>query len=692
MVRNLIIIMLALSTFIFAAEKAPFSIDALYKLKKAADPQISPNGKKILFTVTSYNLEEGSSNSDIYVMNSDGKNLQRLTSNTGADYHPRWAPDGKKFLFLSSRHNGVQIWEMPAAGGEPVQLTDFYTEAADAEWAGNSGNIIFSSTVFPECEADQDCNKEILEDMENGPLQAHMADELLFRHWDSYKDGRRTHLILFNTKEKTYTDITPGDYDSPAHNGSFSISPDGSKVCVESNRGDFEAETTNKDLILIDIQTRQAGNLTRDNEAYDGQPVFSPDGRYIAYQQQKIEGYESDLLRLAVYDVKKGSSRTLTEDFDAWTENYTWGPKSKYVYFRAHQKGHFPIHRIDVKSGKMAEVVDVKTPNEFVVDPDGKWLAISRRTIKDPNEIVKAKIEGKSKGKKAVRLTFFNKAVEDSVDIRPAEELWIPSPKTGKKIHTYIIKPHNFDPGKKYPLILNIHGGPQYQWYDGFRGDWQVYPGAGYVVAFPNPHGSSGYGQEFTRAISEDYTGKVYDDILAVTDSLANLGYIDDNRMGAMGWSWGGYMMMWLEGQDNRFKTLVSMMGIFNLTSKYGATEELWFPEFDNGGAPWENREYYQKNSPHMYVENFKTPCLVITGEKDYRVSYTQSLEFFTALQKMRVPSRLIIFKNDGHWPDTIKSMPFYYNAHLDWFHKYLGGRPAPYDMKKMHRNQAFKK
>ncbi len=688
--RILLLIIFFLMSTLFAG-KAPFSIEALYKLKNVTDPQISPDGRNILFTVTSYNLQEGSSNSEIYLMDHDGKNQRRLTNNPAADSRPRWAPDGKSFLFISTRNDVSQVWQMPLNGGEPVQLTEFYTGASDAEWAGKSGNIIFSSEVFPDCEANQECNKEILDDMENGPLQAHMADELLFRHWDSYKDGRRTHLILFNIKDKTYTDITPGDYDSPAHDGAFSISPDGRKVCVESNRDDFEAETTNKDLYLIDINSKEIKNLTDENEAYDGQAVFSPDGRYIAYQQQKIEGYESDLLRLAVYDLQTGKSKTLTEDFDAWTENHTWGPESRYIYFRAHQKGHFPIHRIDINSGKITEVIDVKTPNSFAVDPSGKQLIISRRTINHPAEIVKAKIKGNAKGKKAERLTFFNKAVEDSVDIRPVEELWIPSPKTGRKIHTFIIKPYNFDPNKKYPLILNIHGGPQYQWYDGFRGDWQVYPGAGYVTAFPNPHGSSGYGQEFTRAISENYTGKVYDDILAVTDSLANLAYVDDNRMGAMGWSWGGYMMMWLEGQDNRFKTLVSMMGIFNLTSMYGSTEELWFTEFDNGGSPWENREYYSKNSPHNYVENFKTPCLVITGEKDYRVPYTQSLEFFTALQKMRVPSRLIIFENDGHWPNTIKSMPFYYNAHLDWFHKYLGGTPATYNMKKMQQNQAFK-
>ena len=239
----------------------------------------------------------------------------------------------------------------------------------------------------------------------------------------------------------------------------------------------------------------------------------------------------------------------------------------------------------------------------------------------------------------------------DRVDIRPAEELWIPSP-TGRKIHTFIVKPHGLDASKKYPLILNVHGGPQSQWADAFRGDWQMYPG--YVVAFPNPHGSTGYGQEFTLGISRDWAGKVYDDILAVTDSLSRLPWVDADRMGAMGWSYGGYMMMWLEGHTDRFKAFVSMMGVYDLTAMHGATEELWFPEYDLGGTPWES-DLYEKWSPNMFVSSFKTPCLVITGEKDYRVPYTQSLEFFTDLQEMGVPSRLIVFKDDGHWPNHVK-------------------------------------
>ena len=676
---------------LLCAQKAPFSIKALYQIKNVSDVHFSPDGKNIVFVVTSYHLKQGTSNSELYLMRRDGGNLRRLTFNSAADYAPQWSPDGHKILFLSTRKNGTQAWILPMAGGEPQQITDFPMGVQQAKWIDNQ-RIVFSSMVFPECKADPRCNKGIADDMKNGPLQAHMADALLYRHWTFYKDGKRNHLIIFDLKLKTYTDITPFDHDYPPLWGTFDVSADGRFICVESKLAADEASSTNNDLILIDLQNHfKQKNLTTENLAYDGQPVFSPDGRYIAFQTQKIPGFESDLKRLAVYDLKKHRVLVLSEPLNNWTDTYQWSSDSKFIYFRVHEKGHFPLYRVNLQTQAITKVADLKTIKNYTIDPRGQWLVACRTSIQHPAEVVRVQIRGSANSKKEQRLTFFNRSIEDSVDIRPAQELWIQSP-TGKKIHTFVITPHDFDPTKKYPLILNVHGGPQYQWADAFRGDWQVYPGAGYVVAFPNPHGSTGYGQEFTNAISGDWTGKVYQDIMAVTDSLAKLPFVDSTRMGAMGWSWGGYMMMWLEGHSTRFKALVSMMGVYDLPAMYGATEELWFPEWDLGGTPWSNPEYYQKASPHNYVKNFKTPCLIITGERDYRVPYTQSLEFFTGLQKTGVPSRLIIFKNDGHWPNYVKSMPFYYNAHLDWFHRYLGGAPAPYDMLQMLRNRAFRK
>lgn len=290
------------------------------------------------------------------------------------------------------------------------------------------------------------------------------------------------------------------------------------------------------------------------------------------------------------------------------------------------------------------------------------------------------------KNAKEEQLTFLNKELEAEVDIRPSETMWIKGA-GGDSVEIFIVKPHNFDASKKYPLVINVHGGPQMQWMDSFRGDWQVYPGAGYVVAYPNPHGSTGYGQAFTRAISGDWGGKPYEDVILAAEALAQLPYVDAERMGAMGWSYGGYFMNWLQGQKHPFKCLASMMGLYDLPSMWGTTEELWFPNFDLQGQPW-NSELYKKFSPSQYVKNFKTPTLIITGERDYRVSYTQSLQYFSVLQTLGIPSRLIVFKNDGHWPSTLNSMPVYYNAHLEWFNKYLGGAPAPWSTEDMINNR----
>ncbi len=670
-------------------QKRACTIADLYAVKTVSDPQFSPDGRWIAFVVQEDDLAKAKSNSEIYVIGADGLSLRRLTNNPAADTHPRWSPDGRSILFLSTRKHGQQAWLLPFEGGEPRQLTDLSSEVSDAIWNPDGKAIAFSTEVFPECGADDDCNRKTNESLAKGPLQAYMADRLLYRHWNSWKEGKRTHIFVFDIEKNSSTDLTPGDFDSPAFSlggAGFAYSPDGREICFVSNHDRNEAETTNKDLWVVTTAGGLPENLTVSNTAYDGDPEYSPDGKTIAYRAQTVPGYEADRFQLMLFDRRTRQRVSLTDGFDNWVTEVHWSPDSRSLYFAADVQGHNPIYRIDLQTGKIASIVDVKTIDAFALSPDGHTIAMVRRSVGEPRELWRCDASGKN----LKRLTTFNETLEESVDFRPAEEMWIPSP-TGKKIHTFIIKPHNFDPGKSYPLIVNVHGGPQMQWADAFRGDWQVYPGAGYVVAFPNPHGSTGYGQEFTAAISHDWGGKVYEDVMAVTDSLSRISWIDRNRMGAMGWSYGGYMMMWLEGHTDKFKAIVSMMGVYNLSAMHGATEELWFPEYDLGGTPWDSKMYDQW-SPNHFVKNFRTPCLVITGERDYRVPYTQSLEFFTDLQRKRVPSRLIVFKNDGHWPSGVKSMPFYYNAHLDWFHTYLGGDPAPYDMSKMMRNQIFQR
>lgn len=688
--KKILFLFLFSVAILFATEKRAFQISDLYALKSISDLQISPDGKRLAFTVTSSDLAKAERNSDIWMMNLDGSGLQQMTRDKAADFHPRWSPDGRQLLFLSSRSGSVQVWLLPVHGGEAYCETDLAIDLDDLEWMADGSGFVFTSYVFPECGADDECTEKNLQKLNEGPVQAHLADRLFFRHWSSWRDGRVIHTFRYALKDKKLIDLTPGNLDQPADAGAsgtagYALSPDGKALAVAVNPDGDDYATTDKDIHLISLTDNSRENITEDNSAYDGQPQFSPDGRYIAWLCQLVPIYESDRMRLVVYDRKLRQRTILTESFDYQVNTFQWAPDSRSLYFSADVKGHVPLYQVDLAAKTVRQIVDLKTISAFTIAADGKTAVMTRTSVSEPVEIWTVNLP---KGDNVRRLSSFNQTVAEEVDIRPAEELWIPSP-TGKKIHTFVVKPHDFDPAKKYPLIINVHGGPQMQWADAFRGDWQVYPGAGYIVAFPNPHGSTGYGQDFTLAISKDWAGKVYEDVLAVTDSLSRLACVDAERMGAMGWSYGGYMMMWLEGQTDRFKAIAAMMGIYNLPAFYGTTEELWFPEFDLGGTPWTS-DLYEKLSPHQGVKHFKTPCLVITGEKDFRVSYTQSLEFFTALQKQQVPSRLIVFKNDGHWPDGLKSMPLYYAAHLDWFHRYLGGEPSPYDIEKMVRNQIF--
>ncbi len=691
--RLLILALILLSALPLHAEKRPCTIEDIYRVKSVSDLQISPDGKSVAFVVTTSDLPRAKRVSHIWRMDPDGKNLRQLTFGDKSESSPAFSPDGSWISFVSSRDDTSNLYLLPTDGGEARQLTRVSTGVSDPLWAPDSKSIAFSTDVYPECGADDACNKRISERWEKGPLKAHIADSLLYRHWTAWKDGTRTHIFLAAVPSGEVRDLTPGNYDSPTFQLGgplqYDFAPDSSTLVFVSNHDKEPATSTNNDLWLIPLKEplAQPRNITASNPAYDGSPKYSPDGKFIAYRAQKIPGYESDLFRLALYDIARGSSTVLTESFRNWIDDFEWSADSRTIYFQGEVEGQIPIFSLDTSTGAIAPVLTDKTIDQFHLLKGGAGLLYIRRSTGEPAEIFHA---GFAAGKSVTsRLTHLNEDLEKDLDLRPAESMWVEGA-GGAKVQVFIVKPHGFDPGRKYPLILNVHGGPQQQWTDGFRGDWQVYPGAGYVVAFANPHGSTGYGQDFTAEISGDWGGMVFEDLMKVTDALEKLPYVDPDRMGAMGWSYGGYMMDWFEGHTGRFKALASMMGVYDLKAMYGSTEELWFPQWDLKGAPW-NSSLYAKWSADGYVKDFKTPCLVITGEKDYRVPYTQSLEFFTALQKMNVPSRLIVYSNAGHWPSWYE-MALYYTAHLEWFQKYLGGGGPPWSTEEFLRNAVFDK
>jgi dipeptidyl aminopeptidase/acylaminoacyl peptidase len=677
-----------------APAKRGFEISDYYRTAFVGSPVVSRDGARVAFTVRRYELEKGKSWSEVWMMAPDGSGLRRMTFGDHHDGSPVFSPDGKSLLFTSDRAgNSSQLYVMPVDGGEARQLTDFPMGVSDPLYSPDGKWIAVSTKVYPECGSDAECNETIQKTWHDGKLKAHMADELLYRHWTSWRDGRFTHILLVDASSgKVVRDLTPGRWDSPTFSlggpQGYRFSPDGKEMAYVSNHDPDPESSTNADLWLVPISADATDTTPRDitsaNHGWDGGPVYSPDGRWIAYLSQATPGYESDLFRIALYDREKGTTRYLTsrKSFDNWVDDLQWNSDAKAIFFQAEEKGRNPLFKMNLDSGKITRLFGSGSIDGWKVLADGE-VVYTRRTTGEPPEVFRARLDGSGRA----QLTHFNADLEAEVDIRPAEEMWVKGA-GNYEVQVFIVKPHGFDPAKKYPLILNVHGGPQQQWTDSYRGDWQVYPGKGYIVAFANPTGSPGYGQDFVDAIAKDWGGRVYRDLMKVTDALERLPYVDSDRMAAMGWSYGGYMMMWFEGHTDRFKAIASMMGVYDLRAMYSSTEELWFPEHDLGGLPWTSKDY-RKWSPSEFVTSFKTPCLVLTGERDFRVPYTQSLEFFTDLQKMRVPSRLVVFSKSGHWPSWYE-MAFYYDVHLDWFHRWLGGGQAPWEPERFLRNGVF--
>jgi dipeptidyl aminopeptidase/acylaminoacyl peptidase len=665
-------------------QKRAFTIDDLYHIKNVSTPVLSNSGERIAFSISESDLPKGKSSSNLYVMNTNGSSLISITDKLPEASAPFWSFNDELYVMVKN-----QLYKYSIETGESKQVTDFYAGVTDPVVSNDGRYVAFTADLFPECGTDNECNKKLDESSSIGPVQAYIADELLFRHWTDYKGEKETYLVLYDIKENKYQTIVSNDVLSGTYmlggGPKYAFSPDSRVLSYVSTPEKNIANSTNTDIYLLPIGGSGAVNISAANNAWDGGVAFSPDGKFIAYRTQLIPGFEADRFRIAVYNTQTLQSEVLTETFDFTTDDISWASDSKSIYFTANAQGYNPVYKVDIQTKNITKVTDDKSVVGYQISKDEKTLYLNFSSIDKPREIYSYDVNGSEYS----QLTYSNKKFVEEVDIRNAEQIWIDGA-DGVPVHVFVVKPNGFDPTKKYPIVINVHGGPQMQWMDSFRGDWQVYAGSGYVTAFFNPHGSTGYGSKYTAAISRDWGGKVFEDVMKVTEALSKLSYVDSLKMGAMGWSYGGYMMNWLQGQTKKFKCFASMMGIFDLESMWGATEELWFVNWDIGGQPW-NSENYKLFSPSNYVQNFSTPALIITGEKDYRVPYTQSIQYFNTLQSLGIDSRLIIFKNDGHWPNNVKSMPLYYNAHLEWFHKYLGGAPAPYNSKELVKNMVFK-
>jgi dipeptidyl aminopeptidase/acylaminoacyl peptidase len=649
----------------------------LMNMQRVSQPALSPDGRTVAYRVAAPNLETNRSESNIWIAAVDGGAATQLTR-SGHDSAPTWSPDGKTIAFLSSRNGPSQIYLLSTEGGEARPLTHVSGGADIVKWSPGGMMLAFTSSVYPDCRDDA-CNIARDEEKEKDKVKARAYEHLLFRHWTHWSEGKRSHLFVVAVAGGTSPrDLTAGaDYDVPPdeRGGAEDIgfSPDGKEICFTAVTDKMEAISTNADLFLVPISGGEPKRITT-NPGFDGNPVYAPDGRWIAYHAQFTPGYESDRWRVMVYDRKTHTHENLSERFDRSAMNLTWSSDSKTIYFEAEDKFLTPIYALSAKSGaEPSKIVSDGTNGALSVSADGRTIVFTRASYTMPAEIFTASRDGSG----VRQITHHNDARVASLELPAAESFWFDGAE-GAKVQGMLIRPPRFDPSRKYPLLLLIHGGPQNMWANNWSYRWnpQVFAAPGYVAVMINPHGSTGYGQTFTDSIRDDWGGKPYVDLMKGVDYvLGKYPFTDGSRMGAAGGSYGGYMVDWMAVHTGRFKAFISHAGIFEKWSMYGATEELWFEEHDMRGTPWSNPESYRKWSALTYAEalgKYKTPTLVIGGEGDFRVPYTQSLEFFTALQRQEVPSKLVIYPDEGHWILKPLNSKYWHKTFLDWLATYL--------------------
>lgn len=664
-----------------AAQKAPFTAEAMMKLKRISDPSVAPDGSAVAYTVGEVDLEKNAIDRQIWISPLTGGPARKVTSE-GRNWGARFSPDSKRIAFLSTRSGSAQVWVMDALGENPRQITRLSTEADGVLWSGDGKTLVFTSEVYPECNADDDCNRKRMEEEQKNPVKARVYESLLYRHWNQWKGKRVRHLMAVSLGDGKVRDLTPGArFDVPPFSlgggPDYAVSPDGKEVCYAANFDEDQATSTNWELYVVPIEGPGEGRQPRKistSPGADAMPKYSPDGRWLAWRMQVRPGYESDRWRLVVLERETGQLTVLTENLDRHVTGFAWHPDSRRIAFTVEDRGRQLAYLIPVTGGGTR----VMTQGAAHVDDlhftaDGKTLVYTEMSGSSPVEIYRAS----SAGGAPQPVTRLNDDVLAAYDLRRLEEFTV----TGAEntpVHSFLLKPPDFDSNRKYPVLFLIHGGPQGAWGETFSYRWnpQVFASAGFVVVMPNPRGSTGYGTKFTDEINGDWGGRVYEDIMAVVRHVEKLPYVDPDRFAAAGGSYGGYMVNWILGHTDRFRALVSHAGVYDLYSMGGETEELWFTTWEFKGHPWENPEMYDRWSPSRYAANFRTPTLVIHGELDYRVPYGQGLQLFTALQAKKVPSRLVLFPDEGHWILKPQNSLFWYRTFLDWITEWTSRKP----------------
>ncbi len=662
-----------------AAETHPFSVHDMLAMDRISDPRVSPDGKVVAFTVSVTDLEKNRRRSDLYLASVDGWWVRRLTTSDANDTQPRWSADGKALYFVSTRSGSAQVWRIAPDGGEAERVTDLPLDVDALEVAPTGNALLFSMAVFPGKTPEQ--TKEALDEKEKSKATGMLFDRLFIRHWDTWENGTRNHLFAYRLPGGPAVDLMKSmDADCPSRpfgdSKDYSISPDGATVVFSAKDvGREEAWSTNFDLFEVPADASAAPRRLTTNPATDGAPRFSPDGARLAYLAMSRPGYESDRNDVVVRELRTGTERKITVRADAGPrgdrspDDLVWSPDGKVLYCTAEHMGQKAVFAVDVVAGSSRIVVGEGTCSDPRPVAGGRVL-YGMNFFLGPTELYTVAPDGSG----IARVTHINDAKVAAVRFGKPERFSFTGAK-GDTVWGYVTYPVDFDPAKKYPVAFLIHGGPQGSFGNDFHYRWnpQVYAGAGYAVVTVDFHGSTGYGQAFTDAINDDWGGAPFEDLMKGLDAaLAKHPFMDKDRVGALGASYGGYMINWVAGHTDRFKCLVCHDGNIDERMAYYDTEELWFPEWEHRGTPWTNPAGYAKVNPEEFVKNWKTPTLVIHSMKDFRVVYSQGISTFTALQRKGIPSELLIFPDENHFVLKPANSIQWHETVIAWLDRWL--------------------
>jgi dipeptidyl aminopeptidase/acylaminoacyl peptidase len=667
-----VLLLFALFGNVASAATHAFGFDDMARLKRLGDFDVSPDGKWIAYAVGTADVDENKTTSALWLQPVDpSAHPRQLTAGVKKDHSPRFSPDGRRLAFVSDRDGAPQIFVIDLAGGEPQKLTRA-AEGFDAPvWSPDGKFLVAAGEVWPDCK-DAACNQQRHDRAEKTKIKARVVERLLYRHWDGWRDGKRTHLFRIDAATGEARDLTPGEHDTPPFSlggpPGYDVAPDGKTLLFASNHDRMEATSTNSDVFELAFTDGKVRCLSCDNKAWDGDARYSPDGKSIAWRAQSRPGFESDKFDLVVYDRAGGRARRLTERWGDWVGEFHWTPDNKRLVFTSVVLGRQSLYTVDAAGGAIRQMGPPWMMGQPVPLADESVIFV-RSTLTRAPEIYRLSPTG------MVQLTHVNDY--SGLAFGNVRERWVPLAEANTRMQAWMMTPPGFDEKKRYPALFWVHGGPQGAWEDAWSWRWNpaVLASAGYVVYLPNPRGSTGYGQSFVDGVSRDWGGKVYEDLMRAADDLSSLPFVDKTRIGAAGASFGGFMMNWFQGHTRRFAALFCHAGISNQASQY-ATEELWFPEHEFGGPPWASEEY-RAWDPMASAALFGTPEMVVHGERDYRIPVEQAHLMFTLLQRKGVPSKLLLFPDENHWVLKPGNSRLWYASMIDWFHRWLGGAAA---------------